>query len=92
MDRLPTSVFLGFPGGSDSEESASNVGDVGSSLGWENPLEKGTTTLSSILAWRIPWTEEPKGCSPRGHKESDTTELLSLSNYPRQGDFPPGSR
>ena len=29
------------------------------SLGWKDPLEKGTTTHSSILAWRIPWTEEP---------------------------------
>ena len=29
------------------------------SLGWEDPLEKGTTTYSGILAWRIPWTEEP---------------------------------
>ena len=29
------------------------------SLGWEDPLEKGTTTHSSIFAWRIPWTEEP---------------------------------
>ena len=28
-------------------------------LGWEDPLEKGMTTHSSILAWRIPWTEEP---------------------------------
>ena len=42
------------------------------SLGWEDPLEKGMTTHSSILAWRIPWT------SPRGRKESDTTEQLSL--------------
>ena len=33
-------------------------------------------THSSILAWRIPRTEEP-GCSPRGHKEADTTELLT---------------
>ena len=31
------------------------------SLGWEDPLEKGTATYSSILAWRIPWTEEPGG-------------------------------
>ena len=31
------------------------------SLGWENPLEKGMATHSSILAWRIPWTEEPGG-------------------------------
>ena len=29
------------------------------SLGWEDPLEKGMTTHSSMLAWRIPWTEEP---------------------------------
>ena len=29
------------------------------SLGWDNPLEKGMSTHSSILAWRIPWTEEP---------------------------------
>ena len=31
------------------------------SLGWEDPLEEGITTHSSILAWRIPWTEEPGG-------------------------------
>ena len=30
-----------------------------SSLGWEDPLEKGITTHSSVLAWEIPWTEEP---------------------------------
>ena len=29
------------------------------SLGWKDPLEKGMATLSSILAWKIPWTEEP---------------------------------
>ena len=43
------------------------------SLGKEDPLEKGMATHSSILAWRIPWTEDP-GYSPWGHKESDTTE------------------
>ena len=32
------------------------------SLGWENPLEKEIATLSNILAWRIPWTEEPGLC------------------------------
>ena len=44
------------------------------SLGWEDPLEKGKVTHSSILAWRIPWTEEPGGYSPWGYKQSDTTE------------------
>ena len=36
------------------------------SLGWENPLEKGIATHSSILAWRIPWTEEPGGLQSLG--------------------------
>ena len=38
-------------------------------------------THSSILAWRIPWTEEPGGYSPWGCKESDTTEQLTLSSF-----------
>ena len=44
-------------------------------------LEKEMATHSSILAWRIPRTEEP-GCSPWGHKEVDTTELLTHCVYP----------
>ena len=36
------------------------------SLGWEDPLEKGMATHSSILAWRIPWTEEPGGLQSTG--------------------------
>ena len=43
------------------------------SLGWEDPLEKEMATDSSILGWRIPWTEEPGGYSPWGHKEPDST-------------------
>ena len=39
-----------------------------------DPLGKGMVTHSSILAWRIPWTEEPGGYSPQGRKELDTTE------------------
>ena len=50
---------MGFPGRSAGIESTCNVGDLGSILGWEDPLEKGVATDSSILAWRIPWTEEP---------------------------------
>ena len=48
------------------------------SLGWEDPLEEEMSTHSSILAWRIPWTEEPGGYSPWGGKASDTTERLTL--------------
>ena len=36
------------------------------SLGWEVPLEKGMATHSSILAWRIPWTEKPGGLQSMG--------------------------
>ena len=43
----------------ESKESACNAGDLGWILGWEDPLEKGTATHSSILAWKIPWMEEP---------------------------------
>ena len=52
------------------------------SLGREDPLEKEMATLSSILAWRIPWTEVDY--SPRGRKESDTTERLHF-HFPLQG-------
>ena len=56
-------AFGGLPYSSDGKESACNAGDLGSIPGWERssgePLEKGTATYSSILAWRIPWTEEP---------------------------------
>ena len=45
-------------------------------LGWEDPLEEGTATYSCILAWRMPWTEEPGGLQSIGRKESDTTERL----------------
>ena len=38
-----------------------DIGDVGSIPGWENPLEKEMATHSSFLAWEIPWAEEPGG-------------------------------
>ena len=44
------------------------------SLGWEDPLEKGMATHSSILAWETLWTEEPGGLQSMDHQESDTTE------------------
>ena len=45
---------MGFPGGSDGKESTCNAGDLGSIPGWEDSLEEGMATHSSILAWRIP--------------------------------------
>ena len=46
------------------------------SLGRQGPLEEGMATHSSILAWRIPRTEELAGYSPWGHKDSDMTEVI----------------
>ena len=42
--------------------------DMGSIPGWEDPLEEGMATHSSILAWRIPWTEGPGGLQPMGSR------------------------
>ena len=52
----------GFPGGSDHKESAWNTGD----MYLEDPLENGIATHSSILAWKIPWTEAPGGLQSTG--------------------------
>ena len=46
------------------------------SLGQEDPLEKGMATKSSILAWRIPWTEESGGLQSMGLQELDMTKQL----------------
>ena len=56
---------MGFPCGVSGKESACQcVGDTVQSLGWEDPLKKGMATHSSVIAWRIPWTEEPGRHSP----------------------------
>ena len=52
---------MGFPDGSEVKASACNAGDLGSIPGSGISLEKEMATHSSILAWRIPWTEEPGG-------------------------------
>ena len=48
----------------------------GRSLGWEDPLEEDMATHSSVLAWKIPWTEEPGGLQSRDRKESDTKNSI----------------
>ena len=53
--------LLGFPGGSESNESACNAGDPSSIPGSGRSLERRMATHSRILAWSIPWTEEPGG-------------------------------
>ena len=51
------------------------------SLGLKDRLEREMTTHSSILAWRIPWTEEPGGLQSMGSQESDTTQRLSMNTH-----------
>ena len=64
---------MGFPGGSAGKESACNAGDLDLIPGWEDPLEKGKATHPVF------WPGEFHGLySPRGLKQSDTTEQLSL--------------
>ena len=53
-------------------------------LGWEDPLEKEIAIHSSILAWKIPWTEEPGGLQSMGQKELDMTQRLNHQNYEAQ--------
>ena len=57
-------LYVGFPGGTVVKNPSANAGDTreaGSIPGSGRSLEKGMATHSSILAWRIPWTEEPGG-------------------------------
>ena len=60
------SLEYDFPGGSDGKESATMWETRVRSLGQEDPLEKEMTTHSSLLAWKIPWMEEPGGLQSMG--------------------------
>ena len=71
-----------FPSGSDGKVSAHNAGDLGSIPASGRFPGEGNGNRSSILAWKIPWMEEPGrslvGYSSQGHKESDSTERLNF--------------
>ena len=71
---------MDFPGGQMVKNLPAMQETQVQSLGQEDPLEKGMATHSSILAWRIPWTEEPGGLQSMGSK-SDTTEQLTLITF-----------
>ena len=65
--------FWGFPGGSGVKNLSASAGNADSSLCWEDPLEEEMATHSRILAWEIPWTEEPVGLQSMGSQELDMT-------------------
>ena len=54
--------------------NAGDTRDAVRSLGRADPLEEGMAAHSSLLAWRIPWTEEPGGLQSMGHTESDVLD------------------
>ena len=51
------------------------------SLGWEHPLKQETVIHFSVLAWRIPWTEEPGGLQSMGSQESDRLENQATEQH-----------
>ena len=71
------STLRNFPGGAVVKNLPRIQETQVPSLGWEDPLEKEMATHSSLLAWRIPWTQEPGGPQSMGPQESDTTERLN---------------
>ena len=80
FSKIFFNLYIYFPGSSDGKESDCSAGDPGSIPGWEDPLEKGMTTHSSILAGRIPWIWEPGGLQSVG-SQSRTTKRLTLYNF-----------
>ena len=80
-----------FPGDTDGKNSTCKTGDLGLMLGSGIYLEKGMTTHSIILAWRILWTEDPGMLPSMGFQESDMTEQLSVS-VPSSSQFPEESQ
>ena len=75
MKQFCMELYYVFPDSAVGKESACNAENQVESRGREDPLEKGMATHPSILAWRIPWTEESGGYSPWGRKELDMTEM-----------------
>ena len=71
---------MGFPCGSACKETACSVGDLGLIPGWEDPLEKGKATHSSILASRIPWTGVTKSQTWLSHFYFDFASMFDECN------------
>ena len=91
LGKFPCMLFVVFPhtrnfkGASLVAQTVKNLPAMQEirvqSLHWEDPLEKEVATHSSILAWRIHGQRSLMGCSSWGHKESDTTEWLTLRKF-----------
>ena len=85
-DRLPTSVFLGFPGSSNGKECAYNAGDLGSIPGLGRSLGRGPGNPLQYSCLENPHGQRSlEGYSPWGHKESDTTVRTSIAQHTEIG-------
>ena len=73
-------MHSGFPGGLDCKESTCDAGDPGLIPGQKDPLEEEMATHSSILAWRIPWTEEPGGLQSMGSQRVRFNWAINISS------------
>ena len=75
---------MSLPSWLNDQEATCNAGDMQETqvqfLGWEDPLESEMAIYSSILAWEIPWAEEPGGLQSRGRKELVMTEQHNNNN------------
>ena len=76
-----TCIFRGFPGGSVVKNLPAMQETQVPSLGWEDPLEKQMATQYSILAWKIPWTEEP------GRPQSTGSQRVGHNLVTRQQQY-----
>ena len=78
---LKTGLSSGFPGGATVKNVPADIGVQ--RLSWEDPLEWKMATRSSILTWKISWTEEPGGLQSMGSQRSDTTKHACAVVDPR---------
>ena len=77
---------MDFPGGSVVKHLPANVEDTGLILNWEDPLEKEMATHSSILAWKIPWTEQPGRLQSMGSQRVGHDLVTKQQNTDQQTD------
>ena len=82
------SVEAAFPGGSSVKSLLAMWETWVRSLGWEDPLEKEMAAHSNILAWRIPWTEEPGGLQSTGSQSVLRKEIRKITGVNNTPELP----
>ena len=80
LPLLGDSGSFGFPSGAVVKNLSANVEAAGGA-GWEDPLEEEMATHSSILAWRIPWTEEPGGLQFMGSQSQTRLSMHACATW-----------